>query len=310
MKKKEATMPEAPELMPEKGELAKRFGEVFTNPDGPFAAPREQERLPTLKEKLSKVAAYCAYVRKDGVNLFHKYNYATAATIFEKVNEALIEHRLISVPTFEIASDKELTNAKGNRENMVACRCVLSVFDLDSDAKPLSTVAFGSGQDNGDKAVMKAQTAALKYAWMMLLNISTGDDPEDDAKVDSRMSGEPITKKKTKEEYEATVEANRTAHYSPEAIRLSNEINASLKAQEEPTKGLWPGDEPQEEGLCKCKSPLIRKTTSKEKGSKPYLTCSLSDKAFRKDFEAEATMQDLAATGICGLKEHTWKWVK
>lgn len=272
------------------------------------AAIAAATKPPTLKEKLSKVAAHCAYVRKDGVNLFHKYNYATAATIFEKVNEALIEHRLISVPTFEIASDKELTNAKGNRENMVACRCVLSVFDLDSDTKPLSTVAFGSGQDNGDKAVMKAQTAALKYAWMMLLNISTGDDPEDDAKVDSRMAGEPITKKKTPEEYQATVEANKAANYSPLAVELSNQINAALKAPETPSKGLWPGEEPAE--TCKCGSRLLQKTTSKEKGSKPYLTCELSDKAFRKDFEAEATMQEFDANGVCGLKEHTWKWVK
>ena len=124
------------------------------------------------------------------------------------------------------------------------------------------------------------------------------------------MSGEPIRKPKTEAEYQATVQANREANYSPEAIRLSNEINEALKAPEKPRKGLWPGEETPKEETCKCGALLIRKTTSKEKGSKPYWTCELSDKAFRKDFEAEATMQDLDATGICGLKEHTWRWVK
>ena len=41
-----------------------------------------------------------------------------------------------------------------------------------------------SGQDAGDKAVMKAQTAAIKYAYMLSLCIATGDDPEADSKTD------------------------------------------------------------------------------------------------------------------------------
>lgn len=261
--------------------------------------------IPSLKEKLSKVAAHCAYVRKDGVNLFHKYNYATAASIFEKVNEALIEHRLVSSPRFTIEELKDRTNAKGTAEQLVTIQCELCVQDIDSEGKVL-TIAFGSGQDNGDKAVMKAQTAALKYAWMMLLNISTGDDPEDDEKVDSRMAGEPVRKKQTQEEYDARVEANKRADYSAEAIRLSDEINASLQAQG--VKPLWPGEKPQED-RCGCGAPLLRKVTSKAKGSKPYTTCSLSFKAtVEKDFEAQARMEELDSEGICGMKEHAWKW--
>ena len=278
--------------------------ELYTMEEGAIA---EAFLKPTLKEKLSKVAAHCAYVRKDGVNLFHKYNYATAATIFEKVNEALIEHRLVSSPRFTIAESKDRTNAKGTVENLVTVTCELCVQDIDSEAKVL-TIALGSGQDNGDKAVMKAQTAALKYAWMMLLNISTGDDPEDDAKVDSRMSGEPITKKKTPDEYAATVEANKRADYSPEAIRLSDEINASLKAQG--VKPLWPDEKPKED-RCPCGAPLIQKVNGKAKGSKPYTTCSLSFKAtVEKDFESQARVEEMAQEGICGVKEHHFEWVK
>ena len=50
---------------------------------------------------------------------------------------------------------------------------------------------MGSGQDAADKAVMKAQTAAIKYAFMLSLCIATGDDPEADAGIDERNYGEP-----------------------------------------------------------------------------------------------------------------------
>lgn len=258
---------------------------------------------PSIREKLSKVAAHCAYVRKGGVNLFHKYNYATAADVFEKVSEALATNRLVSCPVLFLEGVKERTNAKGGTEYIATVRCCLEILDLDSEQAICST-AFGSGQDNGDKAVMKAQTAALKYAWMMLLNISTGDDPDDDAKVDSRMAGEPITKPQTKEQYDAKVERNKDdRNYSAAAVDLSNQLNEELSA--EGVKPQWPGEDVE---TCRCGSKLIRKTTSKAKGSRAYVTCDLSDRAFRRDEGAMAEMNQLAMENVCGAKEHTWRW--
>lgn len=54
---------------------------------------------------------------------------------------------------------------------------------------------FGSGQDAGDKAIMKAQTAAIKYAYMMSLCIATGDDPEADSKTDEAALGKATVQK-------------------------------------------------------------------------------------------------------------------
>lgn len=42
----------------------------------------------------------------------------------------------------------------------------ITLIDRDSDESVLIT-GIGSGQDSGDKAVMKAQTAAIKYAYML-----------------------------------------------------------------------------------------------------------------------------------------------
>lgn len=151
----------------------------------------------TLKWRLSRLAEACAYVRKEGRNDFHKYNYATAAQIFERVNEALAEQQLVSIPHFSIHSIETRTNQRGGTETLATVECTLRIEDLDGE-KAVVTRAYGAGMDNGDKAIMKAQTAALKYAWIMLLNISTGDDPEADSNVDARMTGK--TKKAKAEE--------------------------------------------------------------------------------------------------------------
>lgn len=56
---------------------------------------------------------------------------------------------------------------------------------LDAETGETVTITgLGSGQDSGDKAVMKAQTAAIKYAYLLSMAISTGDDPEADIKTD------------------------------------------------------------------------------------------------------------------------------
>lgn len=134
----------------------------------------------SLARKLAAIAGECAYVQKTGRNDFHKYRYATAADVLAKVNEAMLKHGVCSTADAEILSEHD--NA-GNRT--VTAKVTLTLHDGDSD-QTLTTAGIGCGQDKGDKAVMKAQTAAIKYAWMLALNISTGDDPEADEDTDKR----------------------------------------------------------------------------------------------------------------------------
>ncbi len=141
--------------------------------------------MKSLASKLCKIMGECAYVQKDGRNDFHRYNYASAANVLEKVNEACVKHNVASFPVYEIVGEKERTTSRGGAETLVTVQVKLTIIDGDSDAM-LTAVALGSGQDAGDKAVAKAQTMALKYAWMTTLNISTGDDPEADEETDKR----------------------------------------------------------------------------------------------------------------------------
>ena len=137
--------------------------------------------------KLIQVMAECSQIPKNGVNDFHHYKYATSADVLEKVNSALVKHKLASVVTPEVLQASDVLNSKGNAEQRVTVRVAITLVDAESGESVL-LVGLGSGQDIGDKAVMKAQTAAIKYAYLMSLAISTNDDPEADSRTDEGMS--------------------------------------------------------------------------------------------------------------------------
>lgn len=142
-----------------------------------------------IAKKLVQVMADCAYIQKSGTNDFHRYRYATAADVLEKVNSSLVKHGVAVTAQAELIDLREVTTAKGNVERLATVRTTLTLIDADS-GESLVCSGIGSGQDPGDKASMKACTASLKYAWMMTLAMATGDDPEADSTVDQRMAGE------------------------------------------------------------------------------------------------------------------------
>lgn len=136
-----------------------------------------------IAKKLLAVMAECAYVAKNGLNSFHKYKYATAEDVLQKVNEALTKNKIVCVAVPELIEFTDVTNLKGNTEHLATVRVEISLIDSDS-GEEVKIYGIGSGQDAGDKAVMKAQTAATKYAYMLSFCIATGDDPEADVKTD------------------------------------------------------------------------------------------------------------------------------
>lgn len=145
--------------------------------------------MKNISAKLVKVMSDCNYVQKEGKVEFGqtKYKYAQAAAVLEKVNDSLVKNNIACTCSPEIISFIDVINARGNIEHLATVRVNMTLIDSDS-GEILQICGLGSGQDNGDKAVMKAQTAAIKYAWMLTLNISTGDDPEADQGVDERMT--------------------------------------------------------------------------------------------------------------------------
>ena len=143
-----------------------------------------------IAAKLVQVMADCGYVQKSGTNDFHRYKYATAADVLEKVNASLVKRKVAVASQAELIDLRDVVTQKGNAERLATVKTTLSLVDAES-GETLSCSGLGSGQDPGDKAVMKACTASLKYAWMMTLAMATGDDPEADTGVDERMAKMP-----------------------------------------------------------------------------------------------------------------------
>ena len=138
-------------------------------------------------QKLVNIMIECGHIAKNGLNSYHQYKYATAEDVLLKVNTALTKNKIASVVIPEIASMVDVTNLKGNTEHLVTVNVQIKLIDSES-GECVDLFGIGSGQDAGDKAVMKAQTAAIKYAYMMSLCIATGDDPEADTKTDENSS--------------------------------------------------------------------------------------------------------------------------
>ena len=131
-----------------------------------------------LGTKLACVMKACRYMAKDGRNEFQKYDYTTAAGLFAKVNEALTEQNLYAEVKSELFESRDVVTSKGNAEKFVIMKVAITIRDAEDPAQSVTFEAYGSGQDGGDKAVMKANTAALKYAYVGGLCIAMGDDPE------------------------------------------------------------------------------------------------------------------------------------
>ena len=140
-----------------------------------------------IAKKLVNVMIECGHIAKNGLNSYHQYKYATAEDVLLKVNTALTKNKIASVVIPEIASMVDVTNLNGNTEHLVSVNVQIKLIDSES-GECVDLFGIGSGQDAGDKAVMKAQTAAIKYAYMMSLCIATGDDPEADTKTDENSS--------------------------------------------------------------------------------------------------------------------------
>ena len=143
-----------------------------------------------LSAKLAEVMAEVGYVKKDATNDFHHYRYASAEAVLKKVNAAL------SARGIAVATQAELLQYEQFGKGVHAVvRLSLSFTDGDEQ---LTVQGLGEGSDTGDKAVMKADTAALKYALANAFMISWGDDPEADASTDKRAETNPFTGKTMK----------------------------------------------------------------------------------------------------------------
>jgi hypothetical protein len=168
---RERQYPRAPiTILPEAAEPGNH-----SNPSGPDLAK--------LAAKLLKVMQACANVPKDGQNKAQGYKYASSDAILGKVNPALVAAGLATTCNLEVLDRQARTTNSASMWELVTVRARITIIDSETGAT-VETDGIGQGYDGGDKALSKAQTQARKYALLLALNISTGEDPEADEKTD------------------------------------------------------------------------------------------------------------------------------
>lgn len=133
--------------------------------------------------KLHQLMSAIPYIQKDSENKEQKYKYLSYEAALEKIQPALIDLKMVSVPEFTTVEEREYSTAKGALWKYIRTRLKLQVIDVET-GEYITAVGEGSGVDPGDKAVAKAQTMAMKNLWTKLLNIPVGTDPEADPATD------------------------------------------------------------------------------------------------------------------------------
>jgi hypothetical protein len=157
----------------------------------------------TIDRILSEVGLDIGYVQKKSKNTAQDYKYAGAEEVLSRANTALFSRGVsisssAEVEHFNVTQYTEETKfglkTKFRSDAVVRLRLTFHYADEQRTVEGL-----GSATDLGDKAVMKANTAALKYCLANAFLISWGDDPEADEAVDREVKAQPTSKEAPKE---------------------------------------------------------------------------------------------------------------
>lgn len=138
------------------------------------------ESKKALAQKLLEVGKRLGFLEFDAKNSGMGYGYASAAGVIRKLNVALSEVGVTVLTREALVAREPLEN--GSVRSVV--QVTLFFRDVDS-GEEVATQGLGEGQDKGDKATMKASTAAYKYAIAHALVLGWGaEDPEADEETD------------------------------------------------------------------------------------------------------------------------------
>ena len=135
--------------------------------------------LAKLAAKLVRVMGAISHIPKRGHNDFFNYDYATEADVSDAVRKALVAEGVVLIPSIEDVRERDVLTRRNQKEVVTTVTMTFTFIDGESGGS-LTFRMSGAGQDGGDKGIMKAITAATKYAALKSLCLPTGDDPEAD----------------------------------------------------------------------------------------------------------------------------------
>lgn len=157
------------------------------------AFDEEFEKL-TLKGKIATISGFLGRVPKNGHNKFNNYDYVLESDLVEHVRYWLAAARILihqSVKEWHVSEREATSNRSGDPRTDVLYTFVVT------DGRTGDEFTFdmlGQGSDPRDKGANKASTSAMKFAYLRLFNIASGEDEsEADEHGDARQAaGAPV----------------------------------------------------------------------------------------------------------------------
>lgn len=144
--------------------------------------PLVTDQPPGLHAKLALLRRDFGFIGKTGTNtgVGGGYQFVEATHVSRRFVERASELNLTMLPTM-----MDVTDIRASVSGKQFVYTVMSQWKItDADTGESEYVfSFGQGADNGDKALPKAQTNAMKYAILLVLQ-AAGDDPENDPRTD------------------------------------------------------------------------------------------------------------------------------
>ncbi|MFC6180319.1 ERF family protein [Lactiplantibacillus daowaiensis] len=129
-----------------------------------------------LVQKLNEASKMIGPIGKDGDNKYQHYAFQSETAVKYAVEKAIREVGIRIIPKYEVINQYDHQSNKGGNNHFVD---VMGTFTItDGDAEIVGTMP-GSGQDTGEKAMVKACTTAQKYFYKQIFNITDKDEDPD-----------------------------------------------------------------------------------------------------------------------------------
>lgn len=138
--------------------------------------------------KIAAISGYIGRIPKNGHNNFHNYDYVLESDLVEAVRSYLSAARiLVFVEHFRVHDVHLFENQREGKQRDILTDNVVVYRVVDGTSGESFTFEVNAqGSDPRDKGSNKASTSAMKFAYMRLFNISSGEDAEGDEQGDAR----------------------------------------------------------------------------------------------------------------------------
>lgn len=133
-----------------------------------------------LYQRLNEAMKLIENVPKNGMNKHQNYSFATHDDVTAVTRNALMKVGVKAIP-----SDLERFREPGG--NTTILKMSVDFINIDNPEDHREIISYGEGTDTQDKGIGKAKSYALKYAYLKILGLSTGLDPEEDS-IDRKVS--------------------------------------------------------------------------------------------------------------------------